>query len=103
MSMSMSMSVGLANLSTLQELPDDVPLPKFTQKFHEAPSILNMTTDLPLQELQAKFVLLSAEANRLFTNNLALSSEVHSLEQRCLDAEKLVGRTITVTIVNKIF
>jgi len=96
------MSVGLASLSTLQELPDD--LPQFKSKFNEGPSIILSTTtsrnnvDLPLQELQTKFVLLSAEANRLFTNNLHLSSELQILEQRCLEAEKLVGRTITVTI-----
>jgi len=96
------MSVGFASLSTLQELPDD--LPQFKSKFNEGPSIILSTTtsrnnvDLPFQELQTKFVLLSAEANRLLTNNLQFSSELQILEQRCLEAEKLVGRTITVTI-----
>jgi len=110
----MSISLGLSTLSTLQELPDDFSpsQPRSNQhmknnsiaKFNEAPpSLLNITanniSELSLHDLQTKFVMLSAEANRLLTNNLNLSSEVQTLEQRCHEAEKLVGRTITVTIV----
>jgi len=106
----MSISLGLSTLSTLQELPDDFSpsQPRSNKhhknnsiKFNEAQSSLLNTTggDLSYHDLQTKYVMLSAEANRLLTNNQNLSSENQSLEQRCHQAEKLVGRTITVTIV----
>lgn len=62
----------------------------------------NTLTTLP-DDFQSKLVMMTTEINTLVDTNLQLTQELDMMKMRCKEAEKLIGKSATITLVILIF